>query len=312
MEPSLSALAAVLPPGFYAAPRFELPESMWEAFNRLDPGAVIHDVGRSGWEMHLNEVVGHDDLILYTNPGDFQLVAREDLFAVDGFNEEMLLGWHIDTNLFRRISLLHGGVPPGDLVDRVLAYHRGHLRQLTSSHRRDAPTDDYTPRAGRRSPTSPHNEPPGDWLAPTSRRFPSSAHAHTYLDVLQKTSGSEGEQRLLKAATFFDYDEQHVLPFLLNEFVNAPRSLAVAWFGREPGMLRRFLIGWRQMGFTGPVLVPCEFCDALRADAAPGVAAMGLIEVCARRCGHRRFCSSHGIGCGGLRVAVLSPAARAG
>jgi hypothetical protein len=178
---------------------------------------------------------------------------------------------------------LRGGVPPGDLVDRVLAYHCGHLRQLTSSHRRDAPTDDYHTARWTTQPDLPAQRDTWGLVGADIEEISLvRSPARAYLDVLQKIRDSEGEQCLLKAATYFDYDEQHVLPFLLSEFVHASRSLAVAWFGREPGMLERFLAGWRGMGFTGPVLIPHEFFGALHGDGLPGVESVRLVAACDR------------------------------
>ena len=128
--------------GLYAIPRFEVPESLWESFDRSDPHRIMTEVARWGWDAFLNDVVFSVGICLavtigfcYDAPGDFQLVERADLFAVDGFDEEMLLGWHVDGNLFRRLSLYYGGQPTSDLADRVFGYHPNHLRQLTAVHR---------------------------------------------------------------------------------------------------------------------------------------------------------------------------------
>jgi len=140
---SLSDIVASLSRGFYATPRFEVPESLWESFDRYDPGGVLQEVARWGWDAFLNDVVlSQYESILYDAPGDFQLVRRKDLFAIDGFNERMLLGWHVDVNLFRRLSLLYKGADTSDLADRVFGYHCTHTRQQTVMHAPDAPRND--------------------------------------------------------------------------------------------------------------------------------------------------------------------------
>ena len=48
-------------------------------------------------------------------PGDFQLCLREDFVAIDGFDEAMVLGWHVDSNLSRRMFLRRGSI--GSLED---------------------------------------------------------------------------------------------------------------------------------------------------------------------------------------------------
>lgn len=141
---SLSELVADLPGGYYGIPRFEVPESLWESFDRLDPVAVLRDVASWGRAAVLNEVVpSRHRSILYDAPGDFQLVERADLFAIKGFDERMVLGWHVDTNLFRRLSLCYDGATAGDLSARVFGYHCNHYRQPTASHARDAPRNDF-------------------------------------------------------------------------------------------------------------------------------------------------------------------------
>jgi hypothetical protein len=132
---SLSEIVADLSRGFYAIPRFEIPESLWETFDRYDPRGTLAQVERWGWDAFLNDVTfSQYDAILYDAPGDFQLVERSDLFAIDGFDESMLLGWHVDMNLFRRLSLLYGGAETSDLAGKVFGYHCSHLRQASLPH----------------------------------------------------------------------------------------------------------------------------------------------------------------------------------
>ena len=129
---SLSELVRDLPPGYYGIPRFELPESLWESLDRNQPEVVISTVAEWGWKFHLNEIVRGVDVIKFDAPGDFQLVERADLFKIHGFNEEMLRGWHVDSNLSKRLSFLHGGV--SDLSLAVFGYHCGHTRLMTPNH----------------------------------------------------------------------------------------------------------------------------------------------------------------------------------
>jgi hypothetical protein len=68
-------------------------------------------------------------------PGDFQLVQRSDLFEIDGFDERMILGWHVDSNLAKRLSLRCG--PVASLIEHVFCYHCDHTRQATSIHSRE-------------------------------------------------------------------------------------------------------------------------------------------------------------------------------
>lgn len=137
---SLTAIVGELPDGHYGIPRFELPETLWESLDRLDPIATIEKVERWGWEYHLNEVALSDPPIMFDAPGDFQLMLRQDLFDIDGFDESMLLGWHVDSNIAKRLSIRHGNVT--DLSASLFGYHCDHTRQVTPMHKKNAPAND--------------------------------------------------------------------------------------------------------------------------------------------------------------------------
>src|SRR5579872_3746645 len=99
----LTGLVRGLADGFYHLPRFEIPESLWETLDRADPVRVIEQIRAWGWNFHLNEVVLGQEAILYDGPGDFQLMLRSDLFDMCGFDERMLVGWHVDSNIAKRM-----------------------------------------------------------------------------------------------------------------------------------------------------------------------------------------------------------------
>src|SRR5579872_2394941 len=96
---SLSEIAAGLADAYYHLPRFEVPETLWESTDRMDPLGTIEAFRFWGRSLHLNEIVttSHPE-VRFDGPGDFQLILREDLWRMHGFHEGMLLGWHVDTN----------------------------------------------------------------------------------------------------------------------------------------------------------------------------------------------------------------------
>src|SRR5579872_2249291 len=131
--PSLSAIAAELPDGFYHTARFEIPEILWETLNRSGPRACIDSITTWGKRLQLNEIVyGYPDTI-FDGPGDFQLFLRDDGIKIAGFDERMLLGWHVDTNIAVRLALLRGQRVKSAL-DHVFAYHCDHTRETTPAH----------------------------------------------------------------------------------------------------------------------------------------------------------------------------------
>lgn len=117
----------------HIAPRAEVPEQLWEGLDRRDP-SVVHDLFRRwGRTLGLDEQVDCADLVLHDGPGDFQLITRDQLWKIDGFNEGIQQGWHVDGNLCARMHRLTGG--NHSLAGRVVAYHCDHNRQASATHR---------------------------------------------------------------------------------------------------------------------------------------------------------------------------------
>ena len=123
----------------YHLPRFEIPESLWETLDRKEPQRIIEDIRRWGRMVHLHEIVYARPEIKYDGPGDFQLILRSDLFRIHGFHEEMLHGWHVDSNIAKRLYLIYGSV--GEVIDPCLA-SCDHTRQITPAHRHNAIQND--------------------------------------------------------------------------------------------------------------------------------------------------------------------------
>lgn len=129
---TLSSVCARLSAGFYHLPRFEVPEGFWERADRRDPAMIIAAMQEYGRRYRLDQVVHGAFDNRFEAPGDFQLFLRDDLYAIGGFDERMIWGWHADTNIARRMHLLRERV---DSLEDVLAgYHCGHTRQATVLH----------------------------------------------------------------------------------------------------------------------------------------------------------------------------------
>ena len=105
----LSDILGAIPDGFYQVPRFEIPEMLWEAaFDRRDPVGNLAKLRDWSVRFHLNQVVHNYMPMKYDALGDFQAALREDMFAIHGFDEDMILGWHCDSNLAARLALYRG------------------------------------------------------------------------------------------------------------------------------------------------------------------------------------------------------------
>jgi hypothetical protein len=131
----LTAMLARLPDGFYPLPRFEVPQLSWESFDRTDPNAIIATLRDLADQLHLREAVVTEEPVTVDNCGDFQLMLRDDLFAVHGMDERMTFGWqHSDANLHTRLRL-HRGIGSG-LDARLDAYHCSHGRTVAATQQR--------------------------------------------------------------------------------------------------------------------------------------------------------------------------------
>lgn len=259
-DSTLTDVCRDLAPGFYHAPRIELPETLWESMDRQQPRLIVDTVREWGNSLHLNEIVFGSDTILYDGPGDFQLMLRSDLFKYHGFDERMLLGWHVDSNIARRMKLIYGKV--GDLGKQVYGYHCDHTRQVTSAHSHTRTENDWrrfvddvdVPGIVEQADTwgCLDDEIEEIRLDPPPMQI--------YVQALKDAIGSPLEQPTFARYTGdtynqVDYDARHVLPFLADLFTASPRNTKLTWFGVRTETLERFSEVWRALGFNQAILI---------------------------------------------------------
>jgi len=279
---SLSAVASTLADGFYGLPRFEIPESLWESLDRLDPTATIAQVGAWGGDFHLNEIVTLDEpAVRFDGPGDFQLMLRHDLSAVHGFDERMLLGWHVDSNIAVRLARRHG--PVRDILDAFYGYHCDHTRQVTPAHRPGAAQNDWrrfvTAVADEVAPDQP------DWGMADAEieeiRLDEQLAAHrNALAAAVPRAMTTPSHAAFGAATFgrTDYDAAHVAPFVIDALCCQPPGTRLGWFATRADLLARVAASWPVMGFSRSVQVAVH--DALpQAALPPGAVATDTAEI---------------------------------
>jgi hypothetical protein len=258
---SLTELVRGLPYGYYGLPRFEIPETLWESLDRKDARGIIETVGRWGWNFYLNEIVYGSSVNKFDAPGDFQLIERKDLFAIDGFNENMLLGWHVDTNMAKRLGFLHEDI--GDLTCSCFGYHCDHTRQVTPMHKSTSPMNDLNVFVDgvRDAHLAGQRESWGcakDNIEEISLTKPLT---RAYLGALETTITEPLQSPLetgYRYGEYWDkvnYDLHHVLPFLLDILVCTPRDSRVSYFGGHAAMFEPMRGALRRIGFEKPVLV---------------------------------------------------------
>jgi len=261
---SLSDIAAKLPDGFYELPRFEVPETLWETVSRINPSTVIETLRSWGKNFHLNEVVISRPEIRFDNPGDFQLMLRDQIFEIHGFNEQMVLGWHVDSNLCRRLYLLNGKTE--SLLDNVFAYHCGHMRKADFQH--GAQRAENNPERFFSNVTSPF----------LSRQEETWGIPHEEIEEIRLTDeycmrfNHILEQLLpgLSEATVSDvflpesynhgviYDTLHVFPFLADHLGNISPAANIGYCGGNIEVLELLSKFFDKSGYAGHFLVNRE------------------------------------------------------
>ena len=271
---SLSAVAAGLEDGCYHLPRFEIPETIWEAYDRMDPAGTLAQLAQQGRRLHINDVIYGSDAALFDGHGDFQLLLRQDIEAVGGFHEGMLNGWHVDSNMAIRIKLLRGEVR--SLLDSYFGYHCDHTRMASIGHGRDRLENDLMRYCD-------------DVTAPTiPGQMDTWGLAGVDLEEIRLSSGNASlTARAIEAAlpplemeytegayvgTSFDdprYPAPHVLPFLCDLLVTQRRDSRIAWFGARPAMLAPTVVALRTLGFTQPVRIGASCAPSL--GTVPGI-----------------------------------------
>jgi hypothetical protein len=239
---------------------------LWEAaFDRKDPSGNLTKLRDWSVRFHLNQVVHNYMPMKYDALGDFQAALREDMFAIHGFDETMILGWHCDSNLAARMALYRGRVDT--LIDKAFGYHCDHTRVAAANNK------------GRKTTMNDHDKYIWDVSSPY---LPAQAENWGWPGVEIEEIRLDGDtayqrfstglSQVIKPSTvpftstsiewhLFDdlsYDLDHTLPFVCDQVLTYPRSTAVMVVASRADFVSRFARAWRAMGFTGPVLVPQE------------------------------------------------------
>lgn len=274
---SLSDVVGDLPDGLYELPRFEIPGALWESVNRYDPHGIIARFAQWGQRLHLNVAVLSRPEIRFDGPGDFQLMARDQIFKIHGFNEEMTLGWHIDSNLCRRLYLLNGRTE--SLLDRVFAYHCDHTRQVTLMHDSARRTEN-NPRRFIYNVNSPYLPNQAEaWGLPhedIEEIRLTDEHSNVYLRALEKLL--PGSPQLVTFDSYLPesydhgqiYDNFHVFPFLADYLIDTAPSNTIGYFGGNIELLRLLHEFLREVG-RRTVLVDSALITSIFRDQLPGL-----------------------------------------
>ncbi|MES1202601.1 MAG: hypothetical protein ABUS57_14255, partial [Pseudomonadota bacterium] len=250
-EPEPGALRTAieaLTDGFYHAPRHDLPNYLWEMLARTAPEEALAFLREHGERLGLRERVWTEPLVMFDNPGDFQLVRRADFAAIGGFDESMRRPFHVDSNFAARMRLHAGDVRP---FMGVACYHCDHSRQITRMNDPGVPPNDpavyvhgvsAAPIAGQMQ----------SWGAAglaieEIRLAPPRARLAAYLDA-QGPSAAHAVDSHYRSSNFNDlsYEPESVSHFVADRLCALAPGAPIAWVGAD-----RRLIEWTRRRLAG-------------------------------------------------------------
>jgi hypothetical protein len=260
-ERSMSDICRDLPDGFYGLPRFELPEWLWERLPRSDPRRALAEVERLGPGLRLDEPTTSHEWIRFDAPGDCQLILREDLVAIDGFHEDMLLGYHVDSNLSRRMLIHRGSID--SLEEHLAGYHCNHNRTPTVYHGRRIENDLHRFFYAVDQSTVPEQRE--RWgLVDVSlsevrlRDSIDASGAGPLIDVMPARPRSRWDA--METPFILTYDSGHVLPFIADTLFVSSRDSLVGYVGANLVLRRMLTDTVAALGFEQP-LAAAPFTD---------------------------------------------------
>jgi hypothetical protein len=262
---SISDICRDLPDGFYGLPRFELPEWLWERLPRSDPKLALPEVEHLGPALRLDEPTTSHEWIRFDAPGDCQLILREDLIAIDGFNEEMLHGYHVDSNLSRRMLLHRGSIE--SLEGHLAGYHCNHNRTPTVYHGRRIENDLHRFFYAVDQPTVAEQR--DTWGLPDVsvsevplRDSMDATGARALIEVMPAHPRSRWDA--METPFILTYDSGHVLPFIADTLFVSARDGTVGYIGVNTVLQRMLADTVDALGFERPLAVaPFEDMTAI-------------------------------------------------
>jgi hypothetical protein len=231
----LADLAKDLEGDAYGLPRFEIPEWLWESVPRNDPRRMMDLLDEWSGSIGLDEVTLGHDWILYDAPGDFQLIRRSLVDEIHGFDEEMIHGWHVDSNFWKRVHNRLGSI--GSVHPDLAGYHTNHNRTLTRWTSDSSGGNDLT-RFVYGVGHSALPEQADTWgLAqfdiPEIRL--TRANPVQMLEAAAARSAGQNAQPIISDSreqrTVLDYDARHVLPFMLDPIISSHPRPSVGYAG---------------------------------------------------------------------------------
>ena len=198
------------------------------------------------------------------------------MFAIHGFDEAMLEGWHCDSNLAARLTLYRGSAD--SLLNEVFVYHCGHTRVAAANNkgRQTRMNDQGNYIWDVVSPFLPAQADRWGWPDQEIEelRIDDELVHHRFSAGMNASIGRASEpfrMTSIESHLYYDlsYDLLHTIPFVCDQVLTYPRTVNLAVVGARSAFLVLFAKAWKAMGFSSRILVPNE-CRSLQSEFAEG------------------------------------------
>jgi len=193
------------------------------------------------------------------------------MFAIHGFDESMILGWHCDSNLAARLALYRGQRRHPDRQGVRLSCDHTRVRAANNKGRATRMNDQDHFIWNVASPYVPAQAEGWGWPdveieeLRLDRDTAISGHGRTGKTIQPRRCLSSRPASSGSSMRNLTYDLAHTLPFVCDQVVTFPRSTAVMIVASRADFVSGFAEAWKGMGFSGPLLVPLE-CEGLPSD----------------------------------------------
>ena len=258
-DQSLSGICGELPDAFFGLPRFELPEWLWERLPRSDPRRAMAEIERLGPGLRLDEPTVSNEWIRFDAPGDFQLILREDFLTIDGLDEEMLLGYHVDSNLSRRMLFYRGSIE--SLGENLAGYHCNHNREHTVYHGTGKVVNDldrFVVKVDRPELSAQRDTwglPDVELEEVPVRERSGPGFAAALVASIPNSPAPRTPSDAARVPFELTYDSGHVLPFVADSLAVSPSDATIGYMGANPVLERMLATAVERLGFRRPLEV---------------------------------------------------------
>lgn len=255
---SLSDVVRDLPDGFYELPRYEMPDLLWEGLDRSNPKENIRLMKEWGMRYHINEILERAEFALFDAPGDFQLFLRKDIFAMDGFDERYNLGWHMDSNICKRFYIKYGVTLSADKL--LAGWHCNHTRTQSIAHgagRKSNSWDEVVHQIVR--PDVPEQRDTWGLLNEKLEEIRLTDKRKTdvlaVLNTLCPTAADKPYHFPNYSGDWVPCPPEHLKPYLADILYPFHRDHVAGYMGYSTEQFGAFVEVWKQLGFTGKILL---------------------------------------------------------